>query len=47
MKTLLETEQYDKELYFYSNNVRKAYYGTNVYIRGLIELSNYCKNNCY
>lgn len=28
-------------------NVRKKYYSNDVYIRGLIEVSNYCKNNCY
>ncbi|WP_290712130.1 [FeFe] hydrogenase H-cluster radical SAM maturase HydE [Anaerovibrio sp.] len=27
--------------------VRKQYYGTDVYIRGLIEFTNYCRNNCY
>lgn len=27
--------------------VRKKYYGNQVFIRGLIEFSNYCKNNCY
>ncbi|MBE6771316.1 MAG: [FeFe] hydrogenase H-cluster radical SAM maturase HydE [Ruminococcaceae bacterium] len=27
--------------------VRKKIYGTDVYIRGLIEISNICKNNCY
>ena len=27
--------------------VRKNYYGTAVYTRGLIEFTNYCKNNCY
>ncbi len=26
--------------------VRKSVYGTDVYIRGLIEISNYCKNDC-
>ncbi len=26
--------------------VRRKYYGTDVYIRGLIEISNYCRNNC-
>lgn len=26
---------------------RKRIYGNDVYIRGLIEISNYCKNNCY
>ncbi len=27
--------------------IRRSYYGDKVYIRGLIEFSNYCKNNCY
>lgn len=26
--------------------VRQSIYGTDIYIRGLIEISNYCKNNC-
>lgn len=26
---------------------RKKYYGNKVYIRGLIEISNHCKNNCF
>lgn len=28
-------------------NIRKQYYGDKVYTRGLIEFTNYCKNNCY
>lgn len=28
-------------------NARKKYYGNDVYIRGLIEFTNYCKNDCY
>ncbi len=27
--------------------IRKQIYSNNVYIRGLIEISNYCKNDCY
>jgi biotin synthase len=27
--------------------IRKEYYGEAVYFRGLIEFSNYCKNNCF
>ena len=27
--------------------VRREHYGTDVYIRGLIEFTNYCRNNCY
>ncbi len=29
-----------------ADSVRREYYGTDVYIRGLIEISNICKNNC-
>ncbi|MBE7011942.1 MAG: [FeFe] hydrogenase H-cluster radical SAM maturase HydE [Ruminococcaceae bacterium] len=27
--------------------IRKLYYGNKVYVRGLIEISNYCRNNCF
>lgn len=27
--------------------IRKAYYGNKVYVRGLIEFTNYCRNDCY
>ena len=30
-----------------ADNIRRQYYGKKVYIRGLIEFTNYCKNNCY
>lgn len=30
-----------------ADRVRRSIYGTDVYIRGLIEFTNYCKNNCY
>ncbi len=30
-----------------ADSVRREVYGNDVYIRGLIELTNYCKNNCY
>lgn len=30
-----------------ANVIRKREYGNKVFIRGLIELSNYCKNDCY
>lgn len=37
------------EQYLYSKAREAAffYYGNNVYIRGLIEFTNFCKNNCY
>ena len=27
--------------------IRRKYFGNDVYVRGLIEFSNYCKNDCY
>ena len=36
----------DTTLYEYADSVRRENYGDKVYIRGLIEISNYCKNNC-
>ncbi len=29
-----------------ARRIRESYYGNKVYIRGLIEISSYCKNNC-
>jgi biotin synthase len=46
-KALLETDRFDAELYAAADEVRRRIYGTDVYIRGLIEFTNYCKNNCY
>lgn len=41
----------DRELSEYlfslSGKTAKAHFGNRIYIRGLIEFSNYCKNNCY
>jgi len=47
LRALLESPFEDKELFEASTSVRKKYYGTDVYVRGLIEFTNYCKNNCY
>lgn len=44
---LLSTSEYDSELFKKADEVRQSYYGKNVYIRGLIEFTNNCKNNCY
>lgn len=30
-----------------ADKVRREHYGDEVYVRGLIEFTNYCKNNCY
>lgn len=35
------------ELYQRASAKRKKYFGRKIYIRGLIEFTNYCKNDCY
>jgi biotin synthase len=47
LTSLLETDQFDRELFDKANERRREIYGTDVYLRGLIELTNYCKNDCY
>lgn len=47
LRELLETEACDAPLFARADAVRRQVYGREVYIRGLIEFSNYCKNNCY
>ena len=38
---------YDRQRIFgKADEVRRQYYGTDVYIRGLIEISSFCKNDC-
>ena len=37
----------DQYLFTKARNIREKYFGKDVYIRGLIEFSNYCKNDCY
>lgn len=46
-RILLETKEEDSYLFEIANKVRIENYGTDVYIRGLIEFTNYCRNNCY
>lgn len=45
----LELEFTDDEeaLFDAADDVRRQWYGTEVYVRGLIEFTNYCRNNCY
>jgi len=47
LKELIESNECEQELFAKADKVRREYYGTDVYIRGLIEVGNYCKNNCY
>lgn len=44
---LIDNAQYGGPLFKYALRRREEYYGKDVYIRGLIEFTNYCKNNCY
>ena len=39
--------QIDEYLFNKADELRQKYYGKDVYIRGLIEFTNYCKNDCY
>ncbi len=34
-------------LYLNARQVQQLHYGNKVYVRGLIEFTNYCRNNCY
>jgi len=47
LKKLLETADFDKELFAAADEIRRNNYGNKVFIRGLIEFSNFCKNNCF
>lgn len=38
---------FDEYLAEKARTVREKYYGKSVYLRGLVEISNICKNNCY
>ncbi|KRQ87188.1 Biotin synthase [Caloramator mitchellensis] len=43
---LLSTDEFDKEIFEAANRVRSKYVGEEVHLRGLIEFSNICKQNC-
>ena len=45
--SLLATDAHDEALFNAADEVRRKVYGDAVFVRGLIEFSNYCKNNCY
>ena len=47
LKSLLESGDADAELFRVADAKRREVYGDEVYIRGLIEFTNYCRNNCY
>ena len=37
----------EEYLYAAADRLRREYYGTDVFMRGLIEFTNHCKNDCY
>lgn len=47
LKFLISCDEANEQLALAADEIRRANYGEDVYIRGLIEFSNYCKNNCY
>lgn len=44
---LIDHEGNDTALFEAADQVRREHYGTDVFLRGLIEFTNYCKNDCY
>ena len=47
LRQLIETEECDDILIKAADKVRRRVYGDEVYLRGLIEFTSYCRNNCY
>lgn len=43
---IIKSNKYDDELFIEADKIRREIYGDDVYIRGLIEFTNYCKNDC-
>lgn len=43
---LIEGDYDRQRLFDRADRVRRQYYGTDVYIRGLIEISSFCRNDC-
>ena len=44
---LLKGGESDSLLFYEADRVRRENYGDRVFLRGLIEFTNYCKNDCY
>ena len=47
LKHLIEDETANEALATEADAVRRQVYGDTVFVRGLIEFTNYCRNNCY
>jgi len=46
LAAIISSSDSDGELTGRAHSVRRKWYGNDVYLRGLIEISSYCKNNC-
>lgn len=44
---LISTHEYDEKLRIRADEVRRSIYGNDVYIRGLIEFTSFCRRNCF
>ena len=47
LSSLLAAPEADNALFEKADKIRRSVYGDAVYIRGLIEFTNYCKNDCF
>lgn len=47
LKELLDSKESDQSLFAAADRRRREIYGDEVYLRGLIEFTNHCRNNCY
>lgn len=47
LTALITRESDDKDLFAAADTVRREHYGTDVFLRGLIEFTNVCQNDCY
>ena len=47
LKELITDNSYNEILRVEADKIRRKYYGNKVFVRGLIEISNICKNDCY
>lgn len=47
IRGIILTGSFDDALFSAADEVRRSVYGTDVFLRGLIEFTSYCKNNCY
>ena len=47
LEGILNTDLYDEKLHELADKKRREVYGTDIYMRGLIEFTNCCKNDCY